>query len=247
MADDVRASRAMVGRAQILLDRTYKRDKDGRFGSGGEAAPAGAVVATKTVSGDHRSNEGEGDLSVIRAPDGTARLHVGVGADGSTHGVAASLDQAGARQLQAGLTSTVASAKALQEEVKTLKGDHGRLEKQIGELDQKTMGAPTEHGREYVPLSPADEAQRAHLVSEQQKVERRVWRLEDDGEDTGQGVVHGDGGDVHYVATVGLPRRAYVDVRVAHSGGGDSDAVLSFTLGGAERFAGTIGEMADLM
>jgi hypothetical protein len=42
MADDVRASRVMVGRAQALLEavplaRTYKRDKDGKFGSGGDA------------------------------------------------------------------------------------------------------------------------------------------------------------------------------------------------------------------
>jgi len=40
MADDVAASRAMVGRAQALLvARLYKRDSDGKFSSGGGSGP----------------------------------------------------------------------------------------------------------------------------------------------------------------------------------------------------------------
>lgn len=58
MADDVAATRAMVGRAQALLAQTYHRDADGQFASGGggvrdslaqakTTAQVGAVLATE--------------------------------------------------------------------------------------------------------------------------------------------------------------------------------------------------------
>jgi len=62
MADDVRASRVMVGRAQALLEavpqaRTYKRDADGRFGSGGGVRESLAAASTTAEVGAAASAE----------------------------------------------------------------------------------------------------------------------------------------------------------------------------------------------
>jgi hypothetical protein len=248
-AAEVEASRALMGRAQALLieARQYKRDRKGQFsstgGGGGDddddetAAPN--VVATKRISAQDGD---EMDLSVIREDDGTTRLHIGLGAEGSTEGLSTSLDRAGVDGLREGLVSSTAAARTRQSEVKDLQSEADKLDARIDEITQKTMGAPTEHGREYVPLSESDAAERETLTRKWEKLDERIGELEDDGEDVSTGTIRGRDGDVRYTSTVRIPARdTYVRVAVGDGGG------VTFNLRAADRLAETLGEMASQM
>jgi len=69
MADDVAGTRAMVGRAQVLLAQTYHRDADGQFASGN----GGGAADGSDGEGEGGSlDEGEGEYGYGTAPDGSS-------------------------------------------------------------------------------------------------------------------------------------------------------------------------------
>jgi hypothetical protein len=248
LADAVRISRArMVWAGAVLIEaRTYKRDADGRFGSGG-GGEGGTVLASKTIHG--RYQDDEMDLSVVRNADGATELHLGVRFDGDHEGVSVTLNQTAARQLSSELTAGVAAGKVLQREANGVQKKADDIDARISELDQKTVGEPTgANTREYKPLSPADEARRADLVREWDSVDERIANLEDDGEVAASGVVRGGAGDVHYSVDIKTPAKwSSVRVGVAETGAQSADDALQFTLNGAEKLADHLSGMADLM
>lgn len=235
-----------------VADRKYTRDRKGQFSSTGgggsddddDETAAANVVATKRVSAQDGD---EMDLSVIREDDGTTRLHVGIGAEGSTEGRSISLDRAGVDGLREGLVSSAAAARTRQSEVKDLQSEADKLDAQIDEITQKTMGLATEHGREYIPLSESDAADRESLTRKWEALDERIGELQDDGEDVTRGTIRGRDGDVHYTSTVRIPARdTYVRVEITETADNDGDSV-SFNLRAADRLAEALGEMAGQM
>lgn len=206
----------------------------------------GGASLTRVVLG-RESNEMS--MSVLRLPDGSAGMSFTIGAEGEVDPRAVSLDRAGVAKLQEGLASALVAVRAHQSEVRRLQAEADRLDGLISTIDQKALGPPSPHGRAYLPLSAADQAEKARLVQQWEELDRRIAGFEDDGEEVSHGVVPGIDGDVHFYAVVKQPAKwSQVDIAVTMPGQ-DAEAVDPLSLGirDATGLLGTIGELSAAM